>query len=214
MLTSPLDPRWKFSFTSECMTLLHDQAFGAVMPSYATTMTLDRKLRAHPVPPVLQIAGFGADAHDPAAGPPVVETPALILQRHTVVLIRESNLLYLHRAYFARAVTDHPDDPLGSPFGTSVIAAYRSAWSLIALVRNLHAGLRHPTERMWFVWANLFSCVVILGSIVTRCPSLTLAPSALVQLDSAVELFSKVAPGFRAEKVLVSGVTYGPASVC
>jgi hypothetical protein len=151
MLTSMPDPRWKFSFTSECMTLLHDQAFGAVMPSYATTMTLDRKLRAHPVPPVLQIAGFGADAHDPAAGPPVVETPALILQRHTVVLIRESNLLYLHRAYFARAVTDHPDDPLGSPFGTSVIAAYRSAWSLIALVRNLHAGLRHPTERMWFV---------------------------------------------------------------
>lgn len=44
---------------------------------------------------------------------------------------------------------------------------------------------------------------IILGSIVTRCPSLSLAPSALVQLDSACALFSKAARGFRAEKVLV-----------
>jgi hypothetical protein len=45
---------------------------------------------------------------------------------------------------------------------------------------------------------------IILGSIVTRCPSMSLAPSALVQLDSACELFSKAAGGFRAGKVLVS----------
>lgn len=45
---------------------------------------------------------------------------------------------------------------------------------------------------------------IILGSIVTRCPSMSLAPSALVQLDSACELFSKAARGFRAGKVLVS----------
>jgi len=44
---------------------------------------------------------------------------------------------------------------------------------------------------------------IILGSIVTRCPSLSLAPSALVQLDSACALFSKAAIGFKAEKVLV-----------
>jgi hypothetical protein len=33
---------------------------------------------------------------------------------------------------------------------------------------------------------------------------MSLAPSALLQLDSACELFKKVAPVFRAEKVLVS----------
>ena len=33
---------------------------------------------------------------------------------------------------------------------------------------------------------------------------MSLAPSALVQLDSACELFQKVADGFRATKVLVS----------
>ena len=45
---------------------------------------------------------------------------------------------------------------------------------------------------------------IILGSIVTRCPSMSLAPSALVQLDSACELFSVAARGFKANKVLVS----------
>ena len=44
---------------------------------------------------------------------------------------------------------------------------------------------------------------IILGSIVTRCPSMSLAPSALVQLDSACDLFSKTAKFFHAEKVLV-----------
>ena len=44
---------------------------------------------------------------------------------------------------------------------------------------------------------------IILGSIVTRCPSMSLAPSALVQLDSACDLFSKTAKNFHAEKVLV-----------
>lgn len=33
---------------------------------------------------------------------------------------------------------------------------------------------------------------------------MSLAPSALLQLDSACELFAKVAKTFRAEKVLVS----------
>ena len=37
----------------------------------------------------------------------------------------------------------------------------------------------------------------------TRCPSMSLAPSALVQLDSACDLFAKTARFFHAEKVLV-----------
>jgi hypothetical protein len=164
----------------------------------------------------------------------------LTMQRHIVLAIRETSersslqhiqqsmnyaftdLLYLHRSFFARAISDHPKDPLGSPYGTSVIAAYRSAGSLVALMRNLHSQLEVLSERIWFLWTHMFSCAVsvfifvcwcesdpgilqiILGSIVTRCPSMSLAPSALVQLDSACELFSKAARGFRAGKVLVS----------
>ncbi|KAI0321021.1 fungal-specific transcription factor domain-containing protein [Amylostereum chailletii] len=192
---------WKHRFSSECMAVVHDQAFGAKTPTYATILQLDRKLRAITVPPALQIAGFGNSSTDGRAGT-YPESVPLILQRHIVLAIREMNLLYMHRSFFARALGDHPKDPLGSPYGSSVIAAYRSAGSLIALVRNLHSQLKEASERMWFLWAHMFSCAIILGSIVTRCPSLSLAPSALVQLDSACELFAKAARGFRAEKVL------------
>ncbi|KAF8998591.1 hypothetical protein BDQ17DRAFT_1362076 [Cyathus striatus] len=181
---------WKHRFTSECMNQLHDQAFGAKMPTYATVLQLDRKMRAFPVP-----------LSEPRAGG-FPETIMLTLQRHIVLAIREMNLLYLHRSFFARAISDHPKDPLGSPYGTSVIAAYRSAGSLVALMRNLYTQLKEPSERMWFLWTHMFSCAIVLGSIVTRCPSMSLAPSALVQLDSACELFSKAARGFRAKKVL------------
>ncbi|KAJ7695118.1 fungal-specific transcription factor domain-containing protein [Mycena rosella] len=190
---------WKHRFCSECMILLHDQAFGAKTPTYATVLQLDRKVRAFPVPPVLQVAGFGSSEPRPGGFP---ETIMLTLQRHIVLAIREMNLLYLHRSFFARAISDHPKDPLGSPYGTSVIAAYRSAGSLVALMRNLHSQLKEPSERIWFLWTHMFSCAIILGSIVTRCPSMSLAPSALVQLDSACELFSRAARGFRAVKVL------------
>ncbi|KAF9258728.1 hypothetical protein L218DRAFT_964266 [Marasmius fiardii PR-910] len=190
---------WKHRFVSECMNLLHDQAFGAKTPTYATVLQLDRKLRAFPVPPALQVAGFGSS--EPRSGG-TPETVMLTLQRHIVLAIREMNLLYLHRSFFARAISDHPKDPLGSPYGTSVIAAYRSAGSLVALMRNLHTQLKEPSERLWFLWTHMFSCAIVLGSIVTRCPSMSLAPSALVQLDSACELFSKAARGFRATKVL------------
>ncbi|KAF9059490.1 hypothetical protein BDP27DRAFT_1341393, partial [Rhodocollybia butyracea] len=81
--------------------------------------------------------------------------------------------------------------PLGSPYGTSVIAAYRSA-----------GQLKDLSERIWFLWTICSHAqYIILGSIVTRCPSMSLAPSALLQLDSACELFSKAASGFKANKV-------------
>jgi hypothetical protein len=148
---------WKHRFSLECMTLLHDQAFGAKMPTYATVLQLDRKLRAFPVPPILQVAGFGSSEPRSGAYP---DTIMLTLQRHVVLAIREMNLLYLHRSFFARAINEHPKDPLGSPYGTSVIAAYRSAGSLVAMMRNLYTQLKEPCERIWFLWTHMFSCSV------------------------------------------------------
>jgi len=77
---------WKHKFSLECMTLLHDQAFGAKMPTYATIIQLDRKLRAFPVPPVLQVAGFGSSEPRQGGYP---DSVALTLQRHIVLAIRE-----------------------------------------------------------------------------------------------------------------------------
>ncbi|KAI0691234.1 hypothetical protein BC835DRAFT_1279571 [Cytidiella melzeri] len=192
---------WKHRYLSECMNLVYDQSFGAKVPTYNLILQLDRKLRGFHVPAILQIAGFG---HSDTRGGAVYDSVPLILQRHLVLAIRESStcLFNMHRGFFARAISDHPKDPLGSPYGTSFIAAYRSAGSLVALVRNIHSQLKELTERMWFLWTHLFSCSIILGSIVTKCPSMSLAPSALLQLDAACDLFSKTAHIFHAEKML------------
>jgi hypothetical protein len=77
---------WKHRFCSECMILFQDQAFGAKTPTYATVLQLDRKMRAFPVPPILQVAGFGSSEPRPGGFP---ETIMLTLQRHIVLAIRE-----------------------------------------------------------------------------------------------------------------------------
>lgn len=70
------------------MNSVYDQAFGAKTPTYSTVLQLDRKLRSYPVPPLLQIAGFGSS--DSRVGSYYDSVP-LILQRHTVLAIRESS---------------------------------------------------------------------------------------------------------------------------
>ena len=88
---------WKHRFSSECMAAVHDQVFGARTPTYATILQLDRKLRAYPVPPALQIAGFGGTSTEPNMGP-YPESIPLTLQRHIVLAIREMSqyLLLVH----------------------------------------------------------------------------------------------------------------------
>jgi hypothetical protein len=71
-----------------------------------------------------------------------------------------ADVLYLHRGYFTRAMTDHTRDPLGSPYGESVMAAHRSASIYIAMMRNLYTQLKEPSERLWFLWTHVFSCAV------------------------------------------------------
>ena len=79
---------WKHRYASECMHSVYDQAFGAKMPTYSTVLQLDRKLRAFPVPQLLQIAGFGSTDTRMGSG---FDSVPLILQRHLVLAIRESS---------------------------------------------------------------------------------------------------------------------------
>ena len=86
--TSAVVHWWKHRFTSECMNLVYDQAFGAKTPTYSTVLQLDRKLRGFTVPASLQIAGFGNSESRVGT---YNESVPLILQRHLVLAIRESS---------------------------------------------------------------------------------------------------------------------------
>ncbi|TFK91717.1 hypothetical protein K466DRAFT_541117 [Polyporus arcularius HHB13444] len=192
---------WKHRFSFKCLSVVHEQAFGAKVPRYHAIGELDKKVRDFYVPPSLRVPGFGgASTDDPHVQPPI----ELTMQRYVAFAIREISLFYLHRGFFAKALEDHPGDPLGSKYAPSVLAAYNSACSFVGLVRSLYS--QHPglTERMWFLFTHVFSCTIVLGSIATKCPSMALAPSALSNLDSALNLFNDVstAGNARAAKVL------------
>jgi hypothetical protein len=67
----------------------------------------------------------------------------------------------MHRGFFAQALEDHPNDPMGSKYAQSVLAAYNSACSFVGLILSLFS--QHPalTERMWFLFSHgeiIFFC--------------------------------------------------------
>lgn len=66
----------------------------------------------------------------------------------------------MHRGFFAQALEDQPQDPMGSKYAPSVLAAYTSACTFVGLVESLFK--QHPalTERMWFYFMHVFSCAV------------------------------------------------------
>lgn len=188
---------WKYRFSSQCMSVVHDQVFGARTPNYKVLQQLDRKVRDFYTPPSLQVPGFGGPMADPE-GVPVY----LTLQRYIGFAIREMTLFYMHRGFFARAIEDSPDDPLGSKYAPSVLAVYNSACSFVGLIKSLFSQQPVLTERMWFLFTHVFSCAIVLGSIPIKCPKMALARSALLHLDSALRLFEDVSQNSRAVKVL------------
>jgi hypothetical protein len=153
------------------MSVVHDQVFGARTPNYRVLQQLDRKVRDFYTPPSLQVPGFGGPMAD-VEGVPVF----LTLQRYVGFAIREmsksvvvskqgtrsssSALFYMHRGFFARAIEDSPDDPLGSKYAPSVLAVYNGACSFVGLVRSLFSQQPVLTERMWFLFTHVFSCAV------------------------------------------------------
>ncbi|KAK0202815.1 fungal-specific transcription factor domain-containing protein [Desarmillaria ectypa] len=189
---------WKYTFASECLSIVHDQAFGARPPSYKTLQDLDRKVRSYYVPPSLQVPGFGGARMGPELEQPSTQ---LTMQRYIAFAIKEITLFYMHRGFFAQALEDHPSDPMGSKYAQSVLAAYTSACSFVGLVESLFK--QHPalTERMWFLFTHVFSCAIVLGSIAMKA-QMALAPSALSHLESAHQLFSQVSESSRTVKIL------------
>ncbi|KAJ6591842.1 fungal-specific transcription factor domain-containing protein [Mycena vulgaris] len=189
---------WKHGWSAECLSVVHDQVFGARAPAYATVQELDKKVRAYYVPPSLQVPGFGGAK---LAAEPEQPTVELTMQRYCSFAIKEITLFYMHRGFFAQALEDSPQDPMGSRYGPSVLAAYTSACTFVGLIESLFK--QHPalTERLWFYFMHVFSCAIVLGSIAVK-PRMALAPSALSHLDSACSLFERVSDRPRTAKIL------------
>ncbi|KIY52850.1 hypothetical protein FISHEDRAFT_34165, partial [Fistulina hepatica ATCC 64428] len=177
---------WKHRFASQCQSIVHDRAFGARVPSYKEVKELDRKIDNFYMPPSLQIPGFGGPRAGREEQPPPLE---LTMQRHIAFAIKEITRFYLHRGFFARALEESPADPMGSKYGSSVLAAYNSATAFVNMMQSLYRQQPQLAERMWFLFTHVFSCAIVLGSLAIKGPTIALARSAFQSLDMVYTLF-------------------------
>jgi len=110
--------------------------------------------------------------------------------------------LFLHRPYFASAMSHFAVDPLGSPFGYSVRASFRSACIIIAKIAGLFEKEPELSVRIWLYWTQLFTSCLVLGAIVVRSPNCIFASTALAELDGAYELMDRAKAGVRPAAIL------------
>ncbi|TCD68011.1 hypothetical protein EIP91_011622 [Steccherinum ochraceum] len=173
---------WKLAFTQSIVVHAHDLLLNAEPPDYEMILDLDRKIRQMSVPKV-KLYPKPTDEEYSNAG--------LCMQSCMMSQLRSVAMLAIHRTFFAQALLDHPTNPLRSPYAPSFLAANRCASVLIK--SYLHHSERFPglCGRFWNLWTHAFTACVILGSTVARCPGATMAPSSLIELDLAVDLFRK-----------------------
>ncbi|KAJ6520565.1 fungal-specific transcription factor domain-containing protein [Mycena sanguinolenta] len=187
-------------WTVKYSVLMHtvmSSAFGCKVPSYSTILELDRKVRDFYIPEYLR----------PRCG---VETPPvpdyLQMQRFLVLSTKESTLLNLHRAYFAQALQDKPDDLANHRFIPSVMAAYRSAWRLIRTLVLAWRTIPVLMARHGSAWSPALSAAIVMCILVTRAPTSKMTKSSLEELDALAQLFQDAAPSCRFASTLLSPI--------
>ena len=105
-LTTVVVSAWKHRFSSQCLSIVHEQAFGARTPNYKIIQELDKKVRGFYIPPSLQVPGFSGKPSSSSLISPSgeIEVPSLQLtmQRYTTWAIKEIStpapLLQIHVA--------------------------------------------------------------------------------------------------------------------
>ena len=63
----------------------------------------------------------------------------------------------MHRLFFARALSTHPDSPVESPFATSVLATFASAVSLMQEVELIYEQVPPECVPIGISWAYVLT---------------------------------------------------------
>lgn len=69
-------------------------------------------------------------------------------------------LLYIHRQYFTRVMTENPNNPLDSPYAASVLATFRCAVTVLQVIRNCLIKQPILMARFWLCWSQLMTSAV------------------------------------------------------
>ncbi|KAJ6618757.1 fungal-specific transcription factor domain-containing protein [Mycena sp. CBHHK59/15] len=170
-------PYWKARFGAECVSAVVQGTLTSRAPRYPIILELDRKVRDMELPQY-------------AVGPAPVGCGLSETMSHFMPTnYRHLTLLYIHRCFFAHAISNHPHDPIKSPYAPSFLAGYRSACELLSSLRLQFNAFPAEIARFWVLWTHAFSSAIMLSSVVTHATHSKVAPAALLELSKACELF-------------------------
>ncbi|KAJ7702923.1 hypothetical protein B0H16DRAFT_1347279, partial [Mycena metata] len=184
-------PYWKARFGAECVSAVVQGTLTSRAPKYSIILELDRKIRDMELPKY----AIGS----PPEGAGLSQTMSHFMPTN----YRHLTLLYIHRCFFAHAISNHPTDPIKSPYAPSFLAGYRSACDLLGSLRQQFNAFPAEIARFWVLWTHAFSSAIMLSSVVTHAARSKVAPAALLELGKACELFEaaeKICPNSRAGK--------------
>ncbi|KAL0946088.1 hypothetical protein HGRIS_012356 [Hohenbuehelia grisea] len=170
---------WGFKLTQACLFPAVRATLAVKPPPYSTILDLDRKIRDFAsVPPLTN-----------AREDDIALSMRAFVRSHYQDLI----LLFLHRGYFAEAMTENPDAPFSSTYGRSVTAAYHSACVVLEDTRLQFVKKPMLCARVWRIWSHAFSAAVVIGAVAIREKQLNISPPAFEQFELACLLFQKAA---------------------
>ncbi|KAF8802362.1 hypothetical protein BYT27DRAFT_7173121 [Phlegmacium glaucopus] len=166
-----------FRASAECLVPLARALLSVKPPSYSIIMDLDQKIRELSLP--------NSDTIQSHEDQRAISMRIFAQSHH-----QELMLLFLHRAYFAEAMTENPDNPMNSPYSQSITAAYSSA--CVVLQDSKTQFMRKPLlcARVWRIWPFTFSAAMIVGTAAIRGVHLNLQPPPLEEFEAILKLFS------------------------
>ncbi|KAJ6538867.1 fungal-specific transcription factor domain-containing protein [Mycena vulgaris] len=174
------EARW--GYTTQVTAPIMETFLTTTKPSYGTVLHLDQKIRKYMLSTPFETFSLPEDGD---------HTPSTFIQRNLIPLFSKIMLMYIHSGSFVEAMRDNPINPLSSSYSASFLAGYRSASEIIkADIRNF---TKYPMlfTRWWAIWKSLFNAAIIVGTVATRYPSSKMAPHAIVELFTAVDLIEK-----------------------
>ncbi|KAI9458513.1 hypothetical protein HD554DRAFT_2029584 [Boletus coccyginus] len=191
----PSFPAWKARFGHECVSAVIQNTQTARVPKYSTIIELDRKVRDMELPKYAQRA--------PLEGAGLAEA----MKYYMPLNYRNFILVYIHRCFFAEAVSNNPTNPMQSQYAPSFLAGYRSACEILSNLRVQFDLFPAQIARFWVLWTHAFSSSVMLASVVTHASGAgtrsKTTGAAMTELRKAVDLFREASVyGGRAVKFL------------
>ncbi|KAG6808486.1 hypothetical protein H0H92_003983 [Tricholoma furcatifolium] len=183
---------WGFQISAQCLIPLVKTTLAVNPPSYQAITDLDRKIRTF-------VRTKDNDESD-SSNPRTATSMASFVRTHYQALL----LMFLHRGFFAQAMSDNTVDPLSSPYKESVLAAYSSACVILGDTKSQYFQRPQLISRVWRIWSLAFSSAVIVGTIAIRGAHLNLSPPALEEFEAAFSMFRDAAQtSSRAARALV-----------